>query len=58
MVAGHDGIYLGWTASASIDDATATTVAVVANLASPSTPGRADRGARLGHPKTYRRSLI
>ena len=38
MVAGHDGIYLGWTASAGIDDATATTVAVVANLASLSTP--------------------
>jgi hypothetical protein len=37
-VAGHDGLYLGWSASASIDDATATTVAAVANLASPSVP--------------------
>jgi hypothetical protein len=37
-VAGHDGLYFGWTASTSIDDATATTVAVVTNLAGPGTP--------------------
>ena len=35
VLAGHDGIYFGWTASASIDDTTATTVAVVTNLAAP-----------------------
>ena len=38
VLAGHDGIYFGWTASASIDDATATTVAVVTNLAAPKLP--------------------
>ena len=36
--AGHDGMYYGWTASTGIDDATATTVAVVANLAGASVP--------------------
>jgi D-alanyl-D-alanine carboxypeptidase len=36
--AGHDGVYFGWTASASIDDATATTVAVVADVVAPSIP--------------------
>ena len=34
IVAGHDGLYFGWTASASTDDATGTTVAAVCNLAS------------------------
>jgi D-alanyl-D-alanine carboxypeptidase len=38
VLAGHDGIYAGWTASASIDDATATVVAVTANLASRRVP--------------------
>ena len=38
VVAGHDGLYFGWTASASIDDATATTIAVVTNLAGPRIP--------------------
>lgn len=32
-VAGHDGMYFGWTASAGTDDTTATTVAVVTNVA-------------------------
>ncbi|HWT22286.1 MAG TPA: serine hydrolase, partial [Solirubrobacteraceae bacterium] len=32
VVAGHDGFYLGWTASTGMDDATGTTVAAVANL--------------------------
>jgi D-alanyl-D-alanine carboxypeptidase len=49
VIAGHDGLYFGWTASTSIDDATATTVAVVANLASPRVPAarlaRATRAA-------------
>jgi D-alanyl-D-alanine carboxypeptidase len=38
VVAGHDGLYFGWTASTSIDDATATTIAVVTNLAGPANP--------------------
>lgn len=38
VVAGHDGVYFGWTASTGIDDATATTVSAVANLAAPSVP--------------------
>ena len=38
VVAGHDGVYFGWTASTGIDDATATTVAAVANLTAPSVP--------------------
>ena len=38
VVAGHDGVYFGWTASTAIDDATATTVSAVANLVSPSVP--------------------
>jgi D-alanyl-D-alanine carboxypeptidase len=38
VVAGHDGVYFGWTASTGIDDATATTVSAVANLAGPSVP--------------------
>jgi len=47
VVAGHDGMYFGWTASAGTDDATATTVAVVANLAGASVPaGRLARAVR------------
>lgn len=47
VVAGHDGLYFGWTASASRDDATATTIAVVANLAGPSVPAaRVAKAAR------------
>ena len=38
VVAGHDGVYFGWTASTGIDDATATTVSAVANLTGPSVP--------------------
>ena len=38
VVAGHDGVYFGWTASTGIDDATATTVSAVANIISPSVP--------------------
>jgi D-alanyl-D-alanine carboxypeptidase len=38
IVAGHDGVYLGWTASTGVDDATATTVSAVANLVAPSVP--------------------
>jgi D-alanyl-D-alanine carboxypeptidase len=33
ILAGHDGLYFGWTASASTDDATGTTVAAVCNVA-------------------------
>ena len=47
VVAGHDGLYFGWTSSTGIDDATATTVAVVANLAGPTVPAaRIARAAR------------
>ncbi len=38
VVAGHDGWYFGWTSSTGIDDATATTVAVVTNLGGPTVP--------------------
>jgi D-alanyl-D-alanine carboxypeptidase len=38
VVAGHDGVYFGWTASTGIDDATGTTVSAVANLTAPSLP--------------------
>jgi hypothetical protein len=47
VVAGHDGVYFGWTASTGIDDATATTVSAVANLMAPSVPAaRLARAAR------------
>jgi D-alanyl-D-alanine carboxypeptidase len=39
VLAGHDGMYLGWTASTGMDDATGTTVTVVANLMGPTVPG-------------------
>lgn len=49
VVAGHEGWYFGWTSSTGIDDATATTVAVVTNLGGPTIPAarlaRAARGA-------------
>ena len=38
VLAGHDGMYFGWTASTGIDDATATTVTAVANIAGASVP--------------------
>ena len=38
IVAGHDGLYHGWTASVSADDATGTTVAAVCNLGSLRVP--------------------
>jgi hypothetical protein len=37
-VAGHDGMYFGWTASAGTDDATATTVAAVTNMSALRVP--------------------
>jgi D-alanyl-D-alanine carboxypeptidase len=37
-VAGHDGMYFGWTASAGTDDATATTVAAVTNVSALAVP--------------------
>jgi hypothetical protein len=39
VVAGHDGLYFGWTASTSTDDATRTTVTAVENLAGARLPG-------------------
>jgi D-alanyl-D-alanine carboxypeptidase len=53
VVAGHDGLYFGWTASTGTDDATGTTVSVVANVASPTIPAaRVARAVReaLGGP--------
>jgi hypothetical protein len=40
LVAEHDGLYFGWTASAGMDAGTGTTVAVVANVAGPTIPAR------------------
>jgi D-alanyl-D-alanine carboxypeptidase len=53
VLAGHDGIYFGWTAATSIDDTSATTVAVVTSLAAPGVPAArvasaARRGVNLG----------
>ena len=47
VVAGHDGLYFGWTASTSTDDATGTTVSAVANLAGPRLAGPRLPGARV-----------
>ena len=57
VVAGHDGLYFGWSASSSIDDATATTVAVVTSLASPRVPASRRRGWRRRRaPRSARRA--
>jgi CubicO group peptidase (beta-lactamase class C family) len=54
VVAGHEGWYFGWTSATGIDDATATTVAVVANLGGPTISAariaRAVRSALTGGP--------
>jgi D-alanyl-D-alanine carboxypeptidase len=53
VVAGHDGLYFGWTASTSIDDATATTISAVTNLAEPSIPAaRLAKAARAALTRT------
>ena len=55
IVAGHDGLYFGWTASASTDDATGTTVAAVCNLASLRMPAAGGARPRRSRPRSGRR---
>jgi D-alanyl-D-alanine carboxypeptidase len=51
VLAGHDGMYFGWTSSTAMDDATGTTVAATANLTGLTVPAaRVARAVRAALP--------